>query len=251
MSRTYHILRRLLNVGRYDGDLTFSIYPDLEITMPNHQLVVPDVEITSEGQEAISNYSAYAKIRLDSLPATQLNGMPKLGRSFLGSAYLLVDNDHGQFTLWASKQSKTSDLLELVPPACRAPVATSVPTSTPTPPPSSFAGSKPIKAIIAGGIIGGLAAISFFCGIYFLHKRRQIKREQAGPVIDTTTYLDILAYNIAEMPADRQPPQELPLVRSPGYAPMLHDLPQELSLVRNLHYAPVLHELPPALPENK
>ena len=185
--------------------------------------------------------------------------MPKFGRSFLGSAYLLVDNDHGQFTLWASKQSKTSDLLELGPPACRARVATSVPTSAPTSPPSSFAGSKPIKAIIAGGIIGGLVAVFFVCGVYFSHKRRQQKREQAGPVIDTTTYVDILDYTKAEMPADRQPPQELPLVRSPGYATMLHELPQELSLVRNLDYAPVLHELPQeaahelpsALPENE
>lgn len=176
-----------------------------------------------------------------------MNGMPQYGRSFLGSAYLLVDNDHHQFT---SKQSKTSHQLELAPPACRAPVAPSVPTSAliHPPPPSSFAGSKPIKAIIASGVIGGLAAISFFCGAYLLHKRRQQEREeavQARPIIDAT-YSDILGYNKAKMPSDWQPPQNLPIVRSPGYAPpMLYGLPQELPLVRSLGYAaPMLHELP-------
>ena len=60
----------------------------------------------------------------------------------------------------------------------------------------------------------------------------------AGPVIDAT-YSDNLAHNKAEMPSGQQPqPQELALVKSPGYEFMPRELPDE---------AP--HELPPALPE--
>ena len=236
-----HLLKQLLSFRRYDGNLTFSIYPDLEITILSHQLVVPNIEITPEGQEVTSNYSTY-EVRLESLPATKSNDMPKFGRSLLSSAYLLVDNDHQQFTLWASQQSEISDLRELEPPACRPSVAPPVPTSAQTPrlPLSSSTGSRPSQETIAGSVIGSLSAISFFCGACLLQKRRrrrQQERKQAGPVIDST-YLDILSYSNAEMPSDWQPPQELPLVRSPGYAPVLHELPQEAA-----------HELPPALPE--
>ena len=237
-----HIVRQLLNIRRYDGDLTFDIYPDLEITIPNHQLVVPDIEINPEGQEFVSNYSTYAEILINSLQAINLNDIPRFGTPFLSSAYLLVDNDHQQFTLWASQQSETSNLIELGPPACRPPVAPSVPTSTPIapPPPSSSTGSRHSKAAIAGGVIGGLATTSLFCGAYLLYirrRKRQQKREQAlqaGPIIDAT-YSDTLAYNKAEMPSDKQPPQELPLIRNPGYDFAPHELQQE---------AP--HELPPA-----
>ena len=235
---------------RYDGNLTFNIYPDLEITIPDHQLVVPDIEVNPQGQEGVSNYSTYVEVLINSLQAVNVNDMPRFGRPFLSSAYLLVDNDHQQFTLWASQQSESSDLVEMGPPACRPPVAPPVPTSTPiaAPPPSSSAGSGPSKASIAGSVIGGLAAISLFCGAYLLQKRRrrlQQRRDQAlqaGPAIDAT-YADISACNKAEMPSDRQPPQELPPVRSPGYVHVPCELPQEA-----LHE---LYELPPALPEKE
>ena len=238
-------MKQLLNKRRYDGNLTFNIYPDLDITIPNHQLVVPDIEINPVGQEIVSNYSMYAEVLINSLQAININDMPRFGMPFLSSAYLLVDNDNQQFTLWASQQSETSNLLELGPPACRTTVAPSVPTSTPVapPPPSGFTGSSPSKAAIAGDVIGGLAATSLFCGAYLLQKRRrrrQHKRKQAlqaGPVIDAT-YSDTLAYSKAEMPSDQQPPQELPLVKSPGYALGPHELLQEAA-----------QELPPALPE--
>ena len=246
-------MKQSLTIRRYDGNLTFNIYPDLEITIPNHQLVVPDIEVNPQGQEAVSNYSTYVEVLINSLQAVNANDMPRFGRPFLTSAYLLVDNDHQQFTLWASQQSETSDLVEMGPPACRPQVAPSVPTSTPVaaPPPvaaPSSAGNGHSKAAIAGGIIGGLAAISLFCGAYLVQKRRrrrQQEREQAlqtRPAIDATSS-DILAYNKAEMPSDRQPPQELPPVKSPGYVPVAHELPQTA-----LHE---LYELPPALPEKE
>ena len=247
-SHASHIVRQLLNIRRYDGNLTFNIYPDLEITIPNHQLVVPDIEVNRGGQEFVSNYSTYAEVLINALEDQNAEEMPRFGMPFLSSAYLLVDNDHQQFTLWASQQSETSNLIELGPPACRPSVAPSVPTSTPIapPPPSNLISSRPSTATIAGSVIGGLAAISLFSGAYLLQKRRrkrQQKREQAlqalqaGPVTDAT-YSDNWAYNKAEMPSDQQPPQELPDFKGPGGAFAPHELPQE---------AP--HELPPALPE--
>ena len=246
-----HIVRQSLNLRRYDGNLTFSIYPDLEITIPNHQLVVPDIEINPEGQQVVSNYSGYAEVLINSLQAINLNDMPRFGMPFLSSAYLLVDNDNQQFTLWASQQSETSNLTELGPPACRPPVTPSIPNSTatappppPPPRPSSLTDNRPSKATIAGSVIGGLAAISLFCGAYLLQKRRRKRRQQeeqalrGGPAIDAR-YSDNLGYYKAEMPSDRQPPQELALLKSPGYDFMPLELPPD--------EAP--HELPPAPPE--
>ena len=241
-----HIMKQSLNTRRYDGNLTFNVYPDLEITIPNHQLVVPDIEINPRGQEAISNYSTYVEVLINSLQSSNADDMPRFGMPFLSSAYLLVDNDHQQFTLWASQQSETSDIVEIGPPVCRPPVAPSSPTSTPmaAPSQSSSAGSRPSKAIIAGSVIGGLAAIFLLCGAYVLQKRRQRRQQkreqslQAGSAVDGT-YADTLAYNKAEMPSDRQPPQELPPVKSPGYV----HVPQE---ARHELYA-----LPPTLPERE
>lgn len=166
---------RSLTVRRYDGDLTFNIYPDLEITIPNHQLVVPDIEINPVGQEVVSNYTKYAEVLINSLQADNANDIPRFGMPFLSSAYLMVDNDNQQFTLWASQQSQSSNLVELGPPACRPPVATSTPTPNPppsvlAPPPPSSSNNGPSKAAIAGGSIGGLATIS-------LHWRIHITKE--------------------------------------------------------------------------
>lgn len=243
-SHARHRVKQSLNIRRYDGNLTFNIYPDLEITIPNHQLVVPDIEVNPQGQEAVYKYSTYVEVLINSLQDVNANDMPRFGRPFLSSAYLLVDNDHQQFTLWASQQSGNSDLVEMGPPTCRPSVAPSVPTSTPiaAPSPSSSASGGPSKATIAGSVIGGLAAVSLFCGAYLLQKRRQRrhrKREealQAGPA-------DTSAYDKAEMPSDRQPPQELPPVKSPGYVRVPYELPQE-----TLHE---VYELPPALPEKE
>ena len=240
------IARQLLNMRRYDGNLTFNIYPDLEITIPNHQLVVPDIEINPGGQEIVSNYSTYAEVLINSLQAINLNDMPRFGMPFLSSAYLLVDNDNQQFTLWASQQSETSNLIELGPPACRPPVAPSVPTSTatapPPPPSSSLTDSRPSRGAIAGGVIGGLAAILLFCSAYLLQRRRRKRQQNRQQTLQggfDATYSDNLAYNKAEMPSDQQPPQELALVKSPGYDFVPHELPDDA----------LLHELPPAPPK--
>ena len=174
--------------------------------------------------------------------------MPRFGMPFLSSAYLLVDNDNQQFTLWASQQSQTSNLVELGPPACRTPVPTATPQPlpsvlNPTPPPNPNNG--PSKAAIAGGSIGGVAAIALILGAFLLRRRRRRRQRErenenaarAEPVINSM-YSDNSAYNKPEMPSDRQPPQEMPLVQNPGYSLAPYELSME---------AP--QELPPAPPK--
>ena len=170
---------------RYEGDLTFSVYPGLDIRIPNHQLVVPDVVINPEGQTYAPN-SSIAEVLILSLQAINVNDMPLFGLPFLSSAYLIVDNDKQQFTLSQSQKSSISNLVAIDPPACSIPapsptsqplasvLASSAPTSTPTPQPSS---GIP-KGTIAGAVVGGLAITFISAGLFLFQKRRRVEKQK-------------------------------------------------------------------------
>ena len=231
------------------------MFPDLEITIPNHQLVVPNIEINSVGQGIVSNYTEQAEIAINSLQSINLNDMPRFGAPFLSSAYLLVDNDNQHFTLWASQQSQTSNLVELGPPVCR-PAVTTPSSSAPAPPPKPY-GSGPSKAAIAGGIIGGLTAVSLCIGAYFLFMRRLRRQQdrqqemQAVPPFDAK-YSDNAMYDKPEMPSHQQPPQELSLLKSPTYALALQELPPQMryELPPSVRNDSMSHEMP-AMPTDR
>ena len=221
---------------RYTGNLTFSIYPGLDITIPNHQLVVPDFQINSEGQEYPSN-SSVVEVLINSLQAINLNDMPLFGLPFLSSAYLIVDNDKQQFTLSQSRQSTSSNLVAIGPPACTTPVPS--PTSQPSPSilatpavtPTPKASSGTPKGAIAGAVVGGLVIIAICIGLLFIIRKRLVRRrveslprdekqEHMIPAaVDSSVYTtselaDKSVYTTSELAADIQhtrPPHELPL----------------------------------------
>lgn len=78
---------------RYDGDLTISIDqlngPGLDIRIPNHQLVVPNTEIDSDGQTALVN-DVYREILINSLEGENAKDGLVLGAPFMTSAYMMV-----------------------------------------------------------------------------------------------------------------------------------------------------------------
>ncbi|KAL9125911.1 MAG: hypothetical protein Q9217_004946 [Psora testacea] len=279
---------RVLASGAYDGGLTVTVYPNLQIRIPNHQLVVPNYGINQQGRTFITN-SNIANILFLSPP--DINDLPRFGKPFLSSAYLFVDNDKEEFSLWQSKATTERDLVAVGPPTCSpAPSSSSLvplsssllPSSSSPAPPSSTTNptsepptappetTTPIpnapvsKGAIAGGVVGGLALIGMCSGAVNLLARRR-KQQRQTLEQEYVARMEAMkkgsdnSYEKPEMPPDRQPPQEMPLTRDPAGA--LHEMPsdrqppQELPLTRDpggtLHEMPstqVIRDMPHELP---
>ncbi|KAL8689244.1 MAG: hypothetical protein Q9218_005039 [Villophora microphyllina] len=226
----------------YDGDMTFTLSSGLNIRIPNHQLVLPDYSVNAQGFLTIDDPSV-REVTILSLVDINKNDMPILGQPFLSSAYLFVDHDHEQFTLWASNRTSTEQkLVPIGPGTCRpsASIATPFPTSTaqtPTVPPPR--NSNEHRSISTGGIvgivIGSLAALAIISLLLVRYLRRRHPRTPPPPPPhDTkperqdarlTTYLA----SKPEMPSDRQPPQEMPLEQHAPYTIAPHEMPAEQS----------------------
>lgn len=80
-----HYCRRYVStliVHRYDGDLTISIYPGLEIRIPNHELVVPEIRLNDAGQETFVD-EPQAEVLIWSLQVDNENDIPRFGKPHL------------------------------------------------------------------------------------------------------------------------------------------------------------------------
>lgn len=159
------------------------------------------------------------------------------GTPFLTSAYLMVDSDHKQFTLWKSQQSKESNLVAIRPPTCNTPILAPTPQPFPSilaPPPPNVPkhpnSGKVSTGAIVGAIIGGLATIGLCVGAYFMRKRRRARHQQEKQrqeyeaqveAMKDNAYSDNLNHLKPEMPSDKHPSlpaQEMPLERDTGYS---------------------------------
>lgn len=233
---------------RYDGDLTVTVYPNLEIRVPNHQLVVPEYDFNSYGQRYIKN-STNREVLLYSYQGINKNDMPVYGKPFLTSAYLFVNSDRGEFTLWASQANTTQNIVSVGPPVC-----SSTPTSQPTlPAPTALATSGPRKkgntGAIAGVVVGGVAGIALIFGaLFFLvrkrrNKRRQQERQKILPgdaSLPGSGQRSSRWGEKAEMSTDTHPPLEMPITRDPGYARPPYEMPGR----KDARYVMVPHEMP-------
>lgn len=203
----------------YDGDLTITISPGLDITIPNHQLVKPD--FTFNNQPSIIEPNATSReLLFNSLQGENENDFPTLGRPFFSSSYLFVDEDKAQFTLWGGNPTATEKKIVPVGAATCDPDI-NITTPSPTAPAAKTPNADKTMNTggIAGVIIGSLAGIIVVSFLLFrLYRRRQrppvpsSKPEKEDPRL--SSYLSLKA----EMPTDKQPPQEMPSERNPGYA---------------------------------
>lgn len=168
---------------------------------------------------------------LYSLQDVNQNDMPVLGMPFLSSAYLFVDDDHKQFTIWKGQPSETQNLVPAGAPECNssAPIPTSSATPLPNPP-----APKPVKSsnkgAIAGGIIGGIAVIALCFGVYYLVSRRHAQKLQEAKVRDESKghEFDSLFGSPSdkpELPSNQHPPQEMALSKDPDYSVSPYEMP--------------------------
>lgn len=140
------------DLGRHDGDLTFTLSSTLDIRIPNHQLVlsVPDDQVDLQGQKLFSSNKRV--VLINSPEGTSLNNMPYLGRHFSSPAHLVVSNELETFTISQSNLTETKNLMAIGPQSCSdspPPVTSSSALgspSTPAPTKSLSSGSSSISS---------------------------------------------------------------------------------------------------------
>lgn len=174
-------------------------------------------------------------VLINSLEGVNKDDMPQLGRAFFTSAYLLVDDDHRQFTLWKSNPTAQQQLLPIGPSSCTDPSPTSSNSTTPASTTSAaspgVSGDSAVSTatLSTGAIVGisvGVVALLALLGAAFVWMRKRRAQRRAAEIQLQDTKNEDVKYqelevsdnpgdteNISEMPSDRHPAQEMPLAR--------------------------------------
>ena len=215
-----------------------TIDPNLNIRIPNHQLVVPEYNYSSNGQRYYANVSETTILIYDNVGISE-NDLPLLGKPFLSSAYLLVDNDRQSFTLWEAQPNMTQDLVSLGPPVCSSTPSSTLPASPSSPPTIPPKGLS--KGTIAGLVAGGLVAIATTIGaILFIARKRRQKQGQQSQAMGDSTQSSSRWGEKPEMASDQHPPLEMPVTRDPGYSLAPYEVPDR----NDSRYAQEPQEMP-------
>ncbi|KAL1965196.1 hypothetical protein VTN77DRAFT_5950 [Rasamsonia byssochlamydoides] len=97
----------------FTGNMSFVLASGLTITVPNHQLVMPNVMVNDEGIPVLNDTSTvtFNVYDLGATGGTNTNDMPLLGTTFLSSTYVYVDNDNKAFTIWQANPTTETKLV--------------------------------------------------------------------------------------------------------------------------------------------
>lgn len=203
----------------YYGGLTIKLHNSISIKIPNTELVVPDTYIASDG--AVQTNTSVRNVVINSLQYYNGNDLPILGRLFMSSAYVMVNQEAGRFSVWqVNTGSKTSDIVavdkqnNMVSEFCAnssggSSSATSLPTSSIKSPPQNER-SKLSGGTIGGIVVGAVGGIAILGTIgFFLYQRRGSGSDATGmaqePELQTA---DVKSCTYSIAPAG---PQELPV----------------------------------------
>ncbi|OJD23167.1 hypothetical protein ACJ73_05479 [Blastomyces percursus] len=152
----------------FRGNLTFTLDSGLSITVPNHQLVLPNVVINRDGHQTFANDSRVIPIHNAGRQGVFL------GQSFLSSAYIHVNNDLKRFSIWQAYPTEETDIVGVAAGACDPDPANDSGYANP--------GSKLVRGAIAGIVIGVVAGIALVgLAIWFLvwRKRKRTQNQDA------------------------------------------------------------------------
>lgn len=177
----------------YRGDLTITLQSGLSVRVTNDQLVVPDTYSDSQTGKWIVN-STDPTLIINSIQQVNADDLSQLGRQFLSAAYLMVNEETNQFTLWAANPTDDVDLVafaangeeadSICPPSSMN--SSAGPDTTPTSlvgRPSSDMSSGDVAGVAVGSVAG--VAIAVGLGLYRWRRQRARKAQQAGEP-DTT-----------------------------------------------------------------
>ncbi|KAF2120190.1 aspartic peptidase domain-containing protein [Lophiotrema nucula] len=217
----------------YYGGLTITIQNSISIRIPNTELVVPDIHISSSG--SLASNSSVRNLVINSMQSENKDDLPVLGRLFMSSAYLMVNQESDTFSIWqADTGAKTPELValgkdnamgeEVCDGAANTTTAGSMPPSS-TGSATSLPQEKASKNLSGGAIAGiviGLLAVALAVGVvvFLVLRRRRRDTEVAIPREESKittepppTYIDhhqsIYSAIPSEMPAERQDAVEI------------------------------------------
>jgi hypothetical protein len=191
----------------------------ISIKIPTTELVVPDTNIETDG--AVQTNTSVRNIVINSLQSDNDNDLPVPGRLFMSSAYLMVNQEAGKFSIWqANTGSKTSAIVavdkknNMVREFCAnstggSSSATSLPTSSVTTLPQNE-GPKLTGGAIGEIAVGSMGGITMLCAIaLFLYRRRGL----GGAVIGVAQQPELQMVDVKPPTYSivQEGPQELPV----------------------------------------
>ncbi|KKA17825.1 hypothetical protein T310_8237 [Rasamsonia emersonii CBS 393.64] len=170
----------------YDGDLTIVLDSGLSVRIPNHVLVNPDLIVNKTNGHLYINDSSL-EVLINSQQTINANDLPIIGRQFFSAAYVMLNQDSNEFTLWAANPTTDEDLVAVdennqvveqfcapgsgnttqTPTNITSPQSASKPSATASPDKASRGLSGGAIAGIVVGSLAGIAAIAastyYFC----------------------------------------------------------------------------------------
>jgi hypothetical protein len=161
--------------GIFDGDLQFVLSSGLELTVPNSQLVVPDVHIDKQGQMHIPN-NTMKEVLVYNLENSNVDDMPLLGQVFLTSVYLHVDNEREQFTLWQANSTTDEDLIAVQSTSFSACNSTNGASNSSGQIPSTPSKKKLSAGAIAGAVLSSVLVVAMGFVTWYVLARRKYSR---------------------------------------------------------------------------
>lgn len=160
--------------------MTISLQNGPSITVPNPELVVYDTTVASDG--SIQTNTSIRDVVIGSLQDVNKDDLPMLGRLFLSSAYLMVNQEAGRFSVWQANTAPTDSKIVAVDKAnneisdfCTNSMApTHLPSSSTAPSAVQNQNSKLSGGAIGGIVAGAVAGLAILgaIGILLLRRRR-------------------------------------------------------------------------------
>ena len=177
----------------YDGDLTITLQSGLSVRISNQQLVQPHTSINqTTGAVLVNNTSP--DLLLDSLQNVQATKLAQLGWQFFSAAYLLVNQDAHEFTLWEANPTSDQDLVAIdksgveITNFCAASAdmnstdsgdgGSGILGAT-----SKTSATSVSTGVVAGSVVAGVAVIGIIAGlpVWWIRRRRARQMKEAIP----------------------------------------------------------------------
>lgn len=172
----------------YQGDITFTLNSGVTIRVPNSQFVLPDLGINTDGHPFAN--ASISEVLINPTQDVNSKDLPLLGRQFLTSAYLMLDQDANTFTIWQANPTTNIDLVPIVSDNTLSTCNSSIPastssTSSPAVPASNLPAPINHSELKAGAIAGIAIGAIFAVGalgfaIFYWRRRRVVKYSSAN-----------------------------------------------------------------------